>query len=52
VRAIFPAVALLGDLLPAAAIAKQAECRATFNASLKRNFGPRQQANGDVGLAD
>ena len=36
------------DLLPEAA----SDCRATFNVSLKRNFGPRQQANGDVGLAD
>jgi hypothetical protein len=40
------------DLLFEIAIAHEWECCVAFHVSLKRNFGPGQQANGYVGLAN
>jgi hypothetical protein len=40
------------DLLFETATAKKAKCSIAFHVSLKRNLGPRPQANGHVGLAD
>jgi hypothetical protein len=40
------------DLLFETTVAHEWECCIAFHVSLKRNFGPRQQANRHVPLAD